>query len=227
MPGRRRPEQEISMNDQELRDIVQSALEFDPSIDAAHIGVAVEKGIVTLSGHVATYAQKLSAERTVQRLKGVRGIAQEIEVRVPEGKNWADDQIASRALSIIAWDTALPEGKVQVKVQKGWVTLSGTVEWFYQREAAERAVRKLSGVLGTSNLIEVAPSVQAGDVRERIAEALRRSAELEAAGIRIAVQGSKVTLSGTVGSLQEKYAATKAAWSAPGIAEIENRLVVG
>ncbi|MGH2263411.1 BON domain-containing protein, partial [Klebsiella pneumoniae] len=128
------------MSDAALRERVQSALAFEPGIEDLHIGVAVEDGVVTLTGHVATYAQKLAAEEAVQRVKGVRGIAQEIAVRMAADKQLADDQIAKRALSIIAWDATIPDGTVQVSVQKGWVTLSGTVDWFYQREAAACAI---------------------------------------------------------------------------------------
>ncbi|MGE8656791.1 MAG: BON domain-containing protein [Achromobacter sp.] len=215
------------MSDEALRERVRQALAFEPSIDELHIGVAVENGVVTLSGHVESYAQKLAAEHTVQHVKGVRGIAQEIEVRAAAAKQLADDQIAARALSIIAWDATVPDGKVQVTVQKGWVTLSGTVDWFYQRDAAERAVRKLSGVIGISNTIEVAPSVRAGDIKRRIEEALLRSAQLEANRVQVSVQDNKVTLNGTVNSWSERGAAERAAWSAPGVVEVADRLMVG
>ncbi|CAB3826014.1 MAG: BON domain-containing protein [Achromobacter pulmonis] len=215
------------MSDEALRERIRQALAFEPSIDELHIGVAVENGVVTLSGHVESYAQKLAAEHTVQRVKGVRGIAQEIEVRAASAKQLADDQIAARALSIIAWDCTVPDGKVQVTVQKGWVTLSGTVDWFYQRDAAERAVRKLSGVIGISNAIEVAPSARAGDIKRRIEEALLRSAQLESSRIQVSVQDNKVTLNGTVNSWIERGAAERAAWSAPGVVDVADRLLVG
>ncbi|MGE4434993.1 BON domain-containing protein [Achromobacter sp.] len=215
------------MSDEALRERIRQALAFEPSIDELHIGVAVENGVVTLSGHVESYAQKLAAEHTVQRVKGVRGIAQEIEVRAASAKQLADDQIAARALSIIAWDCTVPDGKVQVTVQKGWVTLSGTVDWFYQRDAAERAVRKLSGVIGISNAIEVVPSARAGDIKRRIEEALLRSAQLESSRIQVSVQDNKVTLNGTVNSWIERGAAERAAWSAPGVVDVADRLLVG
>ncbi|WP_116519839.1 BON domain-containing protein [Achromobacter insuavis] len=215
------------MSDEGLRERVLQALAFEPSIDDLHIGVAVENGVVTLSGHVGSYAQKLAAEYAVQHVKGVRGIAQEIQVRTAAAKQLADDQIAARALSIIAWDATVPDGKVQVTVQKGWVTLSGSVDWFYQRDAAERAVRKLSGVIGISNMIEVVPSVRAGDIKRRIEDALLRSAQLEANRVQVSVQDNKVTLNGCVNSWSERGAAERAAWSAPGVVEVADRLVVG
>lgn len=215
------------MSDSELRDKVQQALAFEPSVDEAHIGVAVENGIVTLTGHVGTFAQKLAAEEAVQRVKGVRGIAQEIEVRMAGDKQLADDQIAARALSIIAWDSTIPGGKVQVSVHKGWVTLSGAVEWFFQREAAEHAVHKLSGVTGVSNLIVVAPSVHAVDVKRKIEDALLSSALVEAKRVEVSVHNHKVVLTGRVNSWVERGAAERAAWAVPGVVEVQDRLVVG
>lgn len=215
------------MNDAELRDRVQKALAFEPSVDDLNIGVVAENGVVTLTGHVSTYAQKLAAEEAIQNVKGVRGIAQEIEVRRAADKQLADDQIAARALSIIAWDSTIPDGKVHVTVDKGWVTLKGAVEWFYQREAAARAVHKLSGVTGVSNLIEVTPSVHAGDIKRKIEEALLSSALVEAKRVEVSVHDHKVVLSGRVNSWVERGAAERAAWAVPGVVEVQDRLAVG
>ncbi|MFY3551544.1 BON domain-containing protein [Achromobacter insolitus] len=215
------------MNDAELRDRVQKALAFEPSVDDLNIGVVAENGVVTLTGHVSTYAQKLAAEEAIQNVKGVRGIAQEIEVRRAADKQLADDQIAARALSIIAWDSTIPDGKVHVTVDKGWVTLKGAVEWFYQREAAARAVHKLSGVTGVSNLIEVIPSVRAGDIKRKIEEALLSSALVEAKRVEVSVHDHKVVLSGRVNSWVERGAAERAAWAVPGVVEVQDRLAVG
>jgi osmotically-inducible protein OsmY len=214
------------MSDVSLRQDVLDELEFDPTVDAARIGVAVDKGVVTLTGHVGSYAEKVAAERIVQRVKGVRGIAQEIEVRYPSEKRDNDDQVAERAAKILDWDATIPPGKVKVKVEKGWVTLNGEVEWQYQRVAAELAVRKLSGVLGVTNIIAVRPRLDAANVKHRIEDALKRNAELEAEGIRVAVTGSKVTLEGKVRAWHERGVAERAAWAAPGVIAVEDRLIV-
>lgn len=214
------------MGDMDLKDMIIDALEFDPSIDAADIGVTVDAGVVTLHGHVRTYVEKTTAEQIVMRIKGVRGLAQEIEVR-PAGVNpTADDEVARRIIDVLRWNTAVPAEAVQVKVTKGWVTLTGTVEWNYHREAAERAIRGLSGVVGVSNALVIAPKASPGDVRERIEKAFRRDAELDAASIRVKVADGTVTLEGNVDSLSDRQIAERAAWAAPGVRRVEDRLTV-
>lgn len=215
------------MSDITLRQDILDELEFEPSLDAANIGVAVANGVVTMTGHVSNYAEKVAAERVAQRVKGVRAIAQEIEVRYPSSMKTADDQIADRALNIIAWDTSIPEDNVKIKVQKGWVTLSGQVEWHFQSNAAESAVRKLSGVVGVTNLINVKPRVDALNVKNAIEGALKRSADIEASGIRIGVSGGKVVLEGKVHAWYERGVAERAAWAAPGVSSVEDRLTIG
>jgi osmotically-inducible protein OsmY len=217
---------EITMNDISLRQNVLDELEFDPMVDATKIGVAIENGVVTLSGHVSSYAEKIAAERVVQRVRGVRGVAQEIEVRYPSDKKDADDEIAQRAAKILEWDSSVPLGKIKVKVERGWITLSGDVEWQFQRQAAEDAVRKLSGVSGVTNTILVRPRVDAINVKHRIEDALKRNAELEADAIRVTVSGGKVTLEGKVRAWRERNVAEQAAWAAPGVAVVEDRLTV-
>ena len=214
------------MTDKYLRQLVLDELDFEPSVDAANIGVAVENGVVTLSGHVHSYAEKMAAERAAQRVKGVRGIAEEIRVRYPEEKRTADDQIAQRALSIMSWDAQLPSGAVKVKVERGWVTLTGAVEWFYQKNAAAAAVRKLSGVVGVSNQIEVKPRVQMADVKQKILAALERNADVEANAIRIAVEGDTVKLEGKVKAWYERDLVERAAWSVPGVRSVEDHLTL-
>jgi osmotically-inducible protein OsmY len=215
------------MNDIHLRQNILDELEFEPSIDAADIGVTADNGIVTLTGHVRTYAEKEAAERVVRRVKGVRGIAAEIEVRIFGPKETDDDDIARRAVRMLDWNVSVPKDSVQVRVLKGWVTLRGEVEWQYQKNAAYDAVRDLSGVVGVSNLVELAPRLSAVDVKKRIEEAFQRDAEVEAEAIRIDVQGRKVTLSGKVKTWSERRAAERAAWSAPGISILEDHLTVG
>jgi osmotically-inducible protein OsmY len=214
------------MRDLDLRQNIVDELEFEPSIDAANIGVAVENGIVTLTGHVASYIEKTAVETAVKRVKGVRAIAEEIEVRYPERKHHADDEIASRALDIIAWDTALPDGTIEVKVQKGWVTLTGEVRWHFQRMAAEQAIMKLGGVVGVSNLLTIKPTASASDVKNRIEDALRRYAEVEASQIKVRVADNRVILEGGVRAWNERSAAEHAAWSVPGVVSVENRLSI-
>lgn len=214
------------MTDRNLHQAVLDEFEWDPSFNAAHIGVAVEGGIVTLSGHVASYAEKLAAERAAKRVAGVRGVAQEIEVRYPSDKKTADDQIAKRALDILSWDTTIPEDKISVTVQKGWVTLSGEVNWGYQRIQAENAVRRLSGVTGVTNAIAVTTSARATDVKERIEKALKRNAEVESNRIRVSVTGGKVVLEGNVKAWYERDLVERTAWAAPGVTAVEDRISI-
>lgn len=215
------------MSDMSLRQDVLDELEFEPSIDAANIGVAVENGIVTLTGHVHSYAEKHAAEYVAQRVKGVRAIAEEIVVRLPDHKKTADDEIANRVLKILDWGAAISEpSDVQVKVERGFVTLVGTVDWYFQRSAAESSVYQLTGVTGIDNQLRVRPRMDVVDIRHGIKEALRRHAEVEAADIGIEVSGSHVTLRGKVHSLRERTMAEQAAWSAKGVSGVTDYLTV-
>ncbi|CAM5766608.1 BON domain-containing protein [Labrys miyagiensis] len=214
------------MNDKVLRQSIIDALDFDPRVHAANVGVAVENGIATLTGHVGSYAEKTTVEEIVHRIKGIRAIALEIDVRYPSDKKTDDDQIAGRAIAVIAWDAMVPEGVVEVKVEKGWVSLSGMVPWHFQRQAAETAVRKLHGVVGVINRIEVKPRVKATDVKAKILAALKRDAEFEADGIHVDVLGDKVILDGKIKAWHERTVAERAAWSAPGVASVEDNLKV-
>ncbi len=214
------------MSDKTLKQAVEDELEWEPSINAEHIGVTAENGVVTLTGHVGSYAEKFTAEKAVRRVKGVRGIAQEIEIRFPSDKKTSDDQIAKRALDIIAWDSTIPKDKVQVKVQGGFVTLSGQVDWQYQRADAEYAVRKLAGIKGLANEILVKPRVQASDVKQRIESALKRNADLEADSIKVSVLNGRVTLDGKVKALYERDLAERTAWSAPGVISVEDHISI-
>jgi len=215
------------MDDKQLRQNIIDELEFEPSIDAEDIGVAVSNGVVTLSGHVSSYAQKIAVQQAVQRVKGVQAIAQEIEVRYPGEKKTADDEIAKRALNILKWDAVIPENAVKVTVQKGWVSLTGEVDWQFQKKAAEDAIRKLSGVTGVSNSITIKPRVSASDIKRKIEEALARNARVEARAIRVNVSdGSKVRLEGSVDSWDDRYVVENAAWSVPGVQSVDDRLAI-
>lgn len=216
------------MSDSLLRQDVIDELDFEPSIDAADIGVAVENSVVTLTGHVPTYAQKVTVEDVVRKVNGVKGIAQMIEVRPFGTHRTADDEIAKRALSSIDWNTSVPDNSLQVKVQGGWVTLTGKVEWQYQKTAATDAVRGLPGVIGITNRIEIVPRASVSDVKKRIEDALKRSAEIEAQAIRVDVlDGGKVTLDGRVHTWSERSAVERAAWSAQGVNTVDDRITLG
>jgi osmotically-inducible protein OsmY len=211
-----------------LRQDILDELEFEPSVNAAHIGVAVEGGVVTLSGHVGSYAEKMAAVAAARRVRGVQAIADEIEVRYPSDKKSGDDEIAKRAVDILAWDTMVPSGSIQVTVRNGWVTLSGNVDWFYQKKTAEDDVRKLTGVHGVVNNIAIKPHAKADDIKRKIEDALKRHAEVEAKAIRVTVRDKdRVLLEGTVDNWNERYAIENAAWSAAGVSSVEDRLTVG
>ena len=212
------------MNDKELRQLVMDELEFEPSIESAGIGVSAAHGVITLTGHVPSYTQKLAAERAAWRVKGVKAIAQEIEVRLPGDVRTKDDDIATRALNVLAWNTSVPRDAVKVRVSSGWITLSGQVDWNYQRTAAESAVRKLTGVVGVVNDITLKTTVETADVKQKIVDALKRHAELEARDIRIEVRDGTVRLEGEVDTWDERQAVERAVWSAPGVRGVEDRL---
>lgn len=212
--------------DKRLQRLVLDELQFDPSLDATHIGVTADDGVVTLSGHVASYAEKLAAERAVRCLRGVKAIAQDIEVHLPATAKTGDDEIAGRAVRLLAWDAAVPKDAIRIKVEKGWITLSGEVEWQFQRAAAEHAVQKLTGVVGVLNDVTLRAAVQPADIRRRIEDALQRDARIEAGGITISTSGGRVELRGRVNSWHERDAAERAAWSAPGVTEVRDRLLV-
>lgn len=210
-----------------LQQDVMDELDFEPSVNAAHIGVTAKNGVITLTGHVGSYAEKIAAEDAARRVSGVHAIAQEIEVRYPSDKKTSDDEIAARALSVLKWNAVVPYDAVQVKVQDGWVTLLGAVDWQFQRVAAESGIRRLSGVAGVLNEITLKPGVNSGDVKRKIEDALKRSAEIEAASIRVSALGNgKVALEGKVHDWQERDAVKRAAWSTAGVTSIEDHLKI-
>lgn len=213
-------------DDLQLQQRVLDELEFEPSVKAAHIGVAVRDGVVTLSGHVESYTEKYAAERATRRVKGVRAVAMELDVRLPEDRKIADDEIAGRAVQMLKWDASVPADRIMVRVEHGMVTLGGEVEWAFQRNAAEHDIHKLSGVRAVINNIVVAPRVQAADVSAKIRAALERNAEIEARNIGVTVSGGAVTLTGRVDHWTEREAIIRAAWSAPGVSEVYDELVV-
>jgi len=212
------------MNDASLKELVEEELEWEPSIDATDIGVGVEDGVVTLMGYVSSFTQKMAAERAASRVKGVRAIAQELEVRFAGMDTEADDRIAKRALDVLDWDVAIPNEAIKVKVQNGHVTLSGQVEWRYQANRARDKIEGLPGVKAVSNLIQIKPKVSGEDVKEKIEQALKRDAELEAKTIRVSVMNGKVTLEGNVHTWHDREVAEQAAWAAPGVQDVVDRI---
>ncbi len=214
------------MYDKLLRQTVVDALDWDPSVDSAHIGIAVTDGVVTLSGHVPNYAQKLEAERTARSVRGVKAIAQEIDVHYPGAVPFTDEQIAAHAVEVLTWDVLLPLDAVKVKVAKGWITLSGEVDWDYQRRAAEADVRRLKGVIGVINQVMLKTRVSPSDVRVLIEDAFKRGAGLEATSVQVNVADGKVTLSGKVHTWRERDTAERAAWAAPGVRSVEDQIAI-
>lgn len=210
--------------DAELRRDVERELEWEPSVDERRIGVAVVDGIVTLTGEVASYAEKWKAERVVERVTGVRGIVNELVVK-PSVEH-TDLDIAEAAVNALKWNVMVPDDKITVKVEKGWVTLRGEVEYDYQRRAAERAVRNIEGVRGITDLITVKPRVAPENIKAKIEDTFIREATLDANRISVEVNGSEVTLRGTVRSWLERHEAEKAAWSAPGVTAVHNHIAV-
>src|ERR1700686_3515710 len=215
------------MNDLELKKNVESELNYEPSINPAEIGVAVKNGIVTLTGHVQSYWEKVAAERAAARVDGVKAGVNELAVRLPYSSERTDEDIAQAALNSLKWSVLIPADRIKVKVSKGWVTLEGTVDWQFQKAAAEKAVRKLIGVKGVSDLVEVKPRVSKTEVRAAIEEALKRSAELDANRIKVDTDGDKVILRGSVRSWFEREEAERAAWRAPGVRSVDNRILIG
>lgn len=212
--------------DAQLQHDVLAELEWEPGIDASHVGVAVKDGVVTLTGHLDTFAEKHAIERVLQRVSGVQAFALELDVKLAPGHVRSDAEIAQAAQSALRWHALVPEDKVRIKVEKGWLTLSGEVDWDFQRNGAYAAVRNLTGVVGVSNAIAIKPKAASDNVAHRIHEALQRQAAREAKRIEVSVAGSTVTLHGTVHSWAERAAAQGAAWSAPGVSSVVNHLRV-
>lgn len=213
--------------DSQLHTDVMAELQWDPQLRDTEIGIAVKTGVVTLSGIVRTLGQKLEAQRAVLRVGGVRAVADDLEVRPVGATKVGDTDIAHAAVNSLRWHTEVPDDRVTVKVDNGWVTLSGNVSWWFQSDASERAVRYLNGVRGVTNLVKVVPAISEKTVSAKIESALKRSAELDAKAIQVEALDGKVVLKGTVHSWAERRDAERAAWASPGVKQVEDLLVVG
>ncbi|MEA2663002.1 MAG: hypothetical protein QOH08_2574 [Chloroflexota bacterium] len=217
----------MERTDQDIQKAVLEELKWDPRVKPNEIGVSVRDGVVTLTGFVDSYLKKWAAEEAAHRIKGVRAVANDVEVRLPGTAERTDADIASAVSRAIEWDTFVPVDKIDVTVTKGWVTLDGELEFQFQKEDAERAARRVTGVRGVTNLIRVKPSQPSpADLKKKIEDALVRDAETDAERITVEVRGSTVVLKGTVRSYAEKQEAARVAWSAPGVTSVENQIAV-
>ncbi len=211
--------------DMDLREDVEAELVWEPSVRETEIGVIVEKGIVTLTGSVNTFPEKWGAQKAALRVSGVKAVANEIEVKLSTSHRRSDEDIARAACNALGWNVDLPRN-LQAVVEDGWITLTGCVQWQYQKDAAAHAVERLVGVKGISNNISIKSSVPSGALKDNIEAALKRDAFLNAKTIHVTAVGGNVSLQGSVHSWVEKEAAEEAAWSAPGVTQVDNQLTV-
>jgi osmotically-inducible protein OsmY len=214
------------MTDKDLKQAVQNALDWEPSVDPGDIGVSSDNGVVTLRGNVRTFAEKQAAERAALRIFGVKAVANDLAVHLPTSFERTDTEVAQAAVTALKWNSVVPAAKLTVTVSDGWITLKGNVEWQYQKDAAARCVRDLFGVKGVTNTIAVLPQVKPIDVRDKIEAAFKRSAEVDARRINVNATDGKIILTGTVRSYAERQEAERAAWAAPGVTQVDDHLTI-
>jgi osmotically-inducible protein OsmY len=212
--------------DSDVKRDVEDELRWDPDLDATDIAVTVKDGVVALAGFTRSYSDKLEAEAAAKRVAGVLGVANDIEVRLPSLDQRPDPEIAREAVAAIKQRLPLVAEQIKVLVRNGWITLEGDVEWDYQRSAAESAVRRVKGLKGVTNTIQVKPRVPASEIKRKIEEAFRRSAEIDANRITVEAHDGEVALKGTVRSWAERQEAERAAWAAPGVRRVDNRITI-
>jgi osmotically-inducible protein OsmY len=214
------------LNDIQLQQAVLAELKWEPSVTAAHIGVTAKGGVVALTGHVESYVEKHAAETAAGRVKGVKAVAEEIEVRLPFETKRGDEDIAAAALSRLSWDVSIPRDAVKVKVEKGWITLTGEVDWHYQTQAAEQDVRGLFGVVGVSNQTTIKPKINVSNLSDDITHALHRSVFFDPKEVTVSARGGSITLTGTVHSWHDRQVAASTAWAAPGATAVVNEIAI-
>ena len=213
-------------HDSQLQRAVLDELAWEPSLTAAHIGVAASAGVVTLTGHVENFFEKHAAETATRRVKGVKAVAEEIEVRLPFDRKRGDDDIAAAAVERLAWDSSVPRDAFKISVDKGWLTLTGDADWFFQKDAAEQDVRRLLGVVGVSNQIALKPRVNVTNLSDDITHAMHRSWFFDENNVKVSANGGRVHLTGTVHSPGDRMTAAATAWAAPGATSVENDIYV-
>jgi osmotically-inducible protein OsmY len=212
--------------DIELQQDVMDELLWDPALQASDIGVTVKTGIVTLAGYVNNYSQKQAAENAAKRVKDVKAVAVEMVIRLSSNQKRSDADIAAAVLNALKWSSFVPDDRIRLKVEDGWITMEGEVEWQFQKESAANAIRDLIGVRGVRNLIRVKPEVTAVIIKDVIKKALERSAEIEAAGINIVTEGGRIVLRGKVRSWGERNEVERAVWATPGVMEVKDELII-